>query len=202
MTTLQQRYIREQRLDGIVVFADDSTVYSAQFFDAIQKVQWLGTLPLAILGHALGSSSEAQTLSSTTTSSSQSSHLHLQSPVCEPSSGLIKGWHAHGSRALDAAEEQQEGAEEGAMLEWAGFVMNARVVWEGAASGRPEWVRDWSEWGEGGDDGGGVRDVRDVVRDETRVEVLGGCGGKDRDEAVLLWWARVEARADSKFPSR
>jgi len=33
------------------------------------------------------------------------------------------------------------------------------------------------------------------LNDPSSVEPLGNCGKK-----VILWWLRVEARADSKFP--
>jgi putative beta-1,4-xylosyltransferase IRX14 len=78
-------------------------------------------------------------------------------------------------------------------FEWAGFVMNSKLVWE-EVEGRPDWVRAFSLVGP---NGGEVESPLDFVEDVSFVEPLGKCGKK-----VLLWWARAEAWFDSKFPTR
>ncbi|KAG0559750.1 hypothetical protein M758_10G121900 [Ceratodon purpureus] len=184
------RYVREHNLEGAVVFADDSNVYSMQFFDAAQKVRWVGTFPVGILGHA---GFEEPDLSSTL-DFHKPFDLPVQAPTCD-TSGNIKGWHAFGSRSLDG-EFVKGDREEETKLEWAGFVLNARAVWT-TEPDRPKWIKEWIEWAHPED--GQYIDLRSIVSDETKVEALGRCGS---DEAVLVWWARMEARSDSKFPSR
>ena len=36
------RIVRKERLDGIVMFADDSNMHSMELFDEIQSVKWIG----------------------------------------------------------------------------------------------------------------------------------------------------------------
>lgn len=184
------RYVREQNLEGVVVFADDSNVYSMQFFDAVQKVQWVGALPVGILGHA---GFEEPALSRTE-EFPKPFDLPVQAPICD-TPGNIKGWHAFGSLSLDGELVKRDRNEE-MKLEWAGFVLNARAVWA-AEPDRPKWIREWVEWAH--PEVGQHIELRSIVRDETKVEALGRCGS---EEAVLVWWTRMEARSDSKFPSR
>lgn len=80
-------------------------------------------------------------------------------------------------------------------FEWAGFVMNSRLIWE-EAEGRPDWVHASSVLGLDGDEIE-IESPLDLVKDVNFVEPLGRCGKK-----VLLWWARAEAQFDSKFPTR
>lgn len=79
-------------------------------------------------------------------------------------------------------------------FEWAGFVMNSRLVWE--ESERPDWVHAFNVVVPDGDERG-IESPMNLVKDVSFVEPLGRCGKK-----VLLWWARAEARFDSKFPTR
>lgn len=172
------------------MFADDSNVYSMQFFDVVQKVQWVGALPLGILGHA-GFEDPAPSKSPGVL---RKSELQVQAPACD-TSGSIKGWHAFGSLPLDGELVMRERDLE-TKLEWAGFVLNARAVWE-AKPDRPKWIKEWMEWAH--PEEGQYFEMRSMVSDESKVEALGACG---REDAVLVWWARMEARSDSKFPSR
>lgn len=44
----------------------------------------------------------------------------------------------------------------------------------------------------------GLEDIESplsLLKDQSMVEPLGNCGRQ-----VLVWWLRVEARSDSKFP--
>ncbi|KAK4410041.1 Beta-1,4-xylosyltransferase IRX14 [Sesamum angolense] len=77
-------------------------------------------------------------------------------------------------------------------LEWAGFVLDSKLVWEDAD--KPDWVKVFEEVSRDGED---VESPLSFLNDASVVEPLGSCGRK-----VLLWWLRVEARADSKFPAR
>lgn len=49
--------MREEKLDGIVMFSDDSNMHSLELFDGIQKVEWIRALSIGMLDH-LGHSDE------------------------------------------------------------------------------------------------------------------------------------------------
>jgi hypothetical protein len=44
------RYIRDQRLEGVVYLADDDNKYEPQLFDELRKINRLGILPVGCLG--------------------------------------------------------------------------------------------------------------------------------------------------------
>ncbi|KAJ0510955.1 putative 1,4-beta-D-xylan synthase [Helianthus annuus] len=46
------RVVREEKLDGIVMFADDSNMHSLEFFDEIQNVEWIGAISVGILAQS------------------------------------------------------------------------------------------------------------------------------------------------------
>ena len=77
-------------------------------------------------------------------------------------------------------------------LEWAGFVLNSKLLWKDLDD-KPEWIKDLEVFD-------GVDDIESplyLLGDTSVVEPLGSCGRQ-----VLLWWLRVEARTDSKFPAQ
>lgn len=45
------RFVRKKKLEGVVVFVDDSNVYSMEFFNLIQKVEWVGVFLLGVFGY-------------------------------------------------------------------------------------------------------------------------------------------------------
>ncbi|KVH87892.1 Glycosyl transferase, family 43 [Cynara cardunculus var. scolymus] len=45
------RVVREDKLDGIIMFADDSNMHSSELFDEIQKVEWIGCYTRASSKH-------------------------------------------------------------------------------------------------------------------------------------------------------
>ncbi|CAI5531243.1 unnamed protein product [Closterium sp. Naga37s-1] len=49
MRVVGLRYVREHRLDGIVVFADDGSVFSPKFFAEAQRVPWFGAGSVGVL---------------------------------------------------------------------------------------------------------------------------------------------------------
>ncbi|XP_022853287.1 probable beta-1,4-xylosyltransferase IRX14H [Olea europaea var. sylvestris] len=49
------RVVKENRLDGIVMFVDDSNMHSMELFDEIQNVKWVGAVSVGILAHSGGS---------------------------------------------------------------------------------------------------------------------------------------------------
>ena len=154
-------------MDGIVMFADDSNIHSMELFDEIQKVKWMGAMSVGILTHS-GISGDLL--------------VPIQGPDCS-SSGKLSGWNTFSSLP---------NVGEGMKLEWAGFALNARLLWEDA-EGKPDWVRSLDDVGMNGEE---VESPLSLVKDASSVEPLGKCGNK-----VLLWWLRAEARTDTKFPA-
>lgn len=196
-------------MEGLVVFADESNVYSLDFFDEIQKVNWVGALSVGMLGHA-GFGEPAQLKSKNVreevVGGGGGRHLlasrlqgfnssiiepQVQGPACN-STGAIVGWHVYNPLPLDGEVVRATGS--GERLEWPGFVLNARTVWASDAD-LPDWIKSWVDWSIPKDRV--FTELKSILRDEKHVETLGDCGRK-----VLVWWVRMEARADSKFPSR
>ncbi|XP_024395814.1 probable beta-1,4-xylosyltransferase IRX14H isoform X1 [Physcomitrium patens] len=206
------RYVREQNLEGVIVFADESNVYSMQFFDEVQKVKWVGALPVGTLGYAgfedpallrdkgflkdSGARLFRRRLLEPLQEMpvSRNTVLQVQGPTCD-SSENITGWRAFRPLSLDDVLIN-EYRDEQTNLEWSGFVLNARTVWASAPD-RPKWIREWVEWAR--PEQRRYIDPRSLLSDETKVETLGSCGN---GKAVLVWWARIEARSDSKYPPR
>ncbi|GAB4846955.1 Probable beta-1,4-xylosyltransferase irx14h [Ancistrocladus abbreviatus] len=181
------RVVREKKLDGILMFADDSNMHSMELFDEVQKVNWIGAVSLGILVHS-GSDDEALQLDKT---GGVENSLPVQGPACNSSEVLV-GWHTFNSSPYvekSAVYIGDVGAVLPRKLEWAGFVLNSRLLWKDAVD-KPEWVNDLDMLGEGD-----IESPLLLIKDPSVIEPLGSCGRK-----VLLWWLRVEARSDSKFP--
>ncbi|KAJ6807814.1 glycosyltransferase [Iris pallida] len=190
------REVRDRKLDGIVVFTDDSNMHSLELFDEIQKVKWMGAVSVGILAHS-GDSNPARNDKSEEEEKDKEENLPVpvQGPACNSSDQLV-GWHTFNSLPYlgkSAAFVGDGGTVLPARMEWAGFVLNSRLVWS-EAEGRPDWVRDFESVGANGEE---VESPLVLVKDAAFVEPLGSCGRK-----VMLWWLRAEARSDSKFPSR
>lgn len=188
--------MRDERLDGIVVFADDSNMHSMELFDEIQAVKWFGAVSVGILAH----SGNADELSSVLLNQQEKKNrekkpsMPIQGPSCD-SSGKLVGWHIFNTQPY--AKESGVYTDEKATampskMEWSGFVLNSRLLWKEAVDGKPTWVKD-VELLDGSEE---IDSPLSLVKDPSMVEPLGSCG-----RHVLLWWLRVEARADSKFPS-
>ncbi|PSS21264.1 Beta-1,4-xylosyltransferase [Actinidia chinensis var. chinensis] len=186
------RVVREEKLDGIVMFADDSNMHSMELFDEIQKVKWIGAVSVGILAHLSDSDKE---LSVVQKEDVENSPMPVQGPACNSSDKLV-GWHTFNSLPYQGKSANYIGDRAVVLprkLEWAGFVLNSRLVWK-EAEVKPGWVKDLDiVVGEGED----IETPLSLLKDPSVVEPLGSCGRK-----VLLWWLRVEARADSKFPAR
>ncbi|KAL5556938.1 hypothetical protein UlMin_039174 [Ulmus minor] len=187
------RTVREQKLDGIVMFADDSNMHSMELFDEIQNVKWFGALSVGILVH-----SETEDLSVSMTQKKEDEQnlpMPVQGPACNSSNNLI-GWHTFNSLPYvgkNAIYIDDRATVLPRKQEWAGFALNSRLLWE-EAEDKPEWVNDLDALD------GVNKDIESpllLLKDPSMVEPLGSCG-----RHVLIWWLRVEARFDSKFPSR
>ncbi|CAK7337722.1 unnamed protein product [Dovyalis caffra] len=172
------RVVREEKMDGIVMFADDSNMHSMELFDEIQNVKWFGAVSVGIIAH----SGVEENLPNPA--------MPVQGPACNASNKLV-GWHTFNSLPYEgksAVYIDDRATVLPRKLEWAGFVLNSRLLWK-EAEDKPEWVKDFDLVGEN------IESPLALLKDPFMVEPLGSCGRQ-----VLLWWLRVEARADSKFP--
>lgn len=123
----------------------------------------------------------------------QNMPLPVHGPACN-SSGHLIGWHTFNSLPFSGKTATVVGEAAPVLprdLEWAGFVLNSRMLWK-EADGKPDWVKDLDAVGENGEE---IENPLTLLNDLSSIDPLGNCGKK-----VLLWWLRVEARADSKFP--
>lgn len=182
------RLVRDRKLDGIVVFADDSNMHSMEFFDEVQKVNSVGALSVGILVH---SGDPNEPLQAEKVENEEGS-LPIQGPACNSSDNLV-GWHTFDTSPYvekSAVHIGDVGTVLPRKIEWAGFVLNSRLLWKDSVD-RPEWMKDLEILADES-----IESPLSLLNDPSVVEPLGSCGRK-----VLLWWLRVEARADSKFPS-
>ncbi|KAG5535576.1 hypothetical protein RHGRI_023370 [Rhododendron griersonianum] len=189
----RHRVVRELKLEGIVMFADDSNMHSMELFDEIQKVKWVGAVSVGILVH-LGDPEEESSVAQK--DDVENSPLPVQGPACNSSDQLV-GWHTFNSLPYEGKGAKYVGDVATVLprkLEWAGFVLNSRLLWKENEVDKPEWVKDLDTVGGDAED---IETPLSLLKDPSVVEPLGSCGRK-----ILLWWLRVEARADSKFPAR
>ncbi|XP_078430980.1 putative beta-1,4-xylosyltransferase IRX14 isoform X2 [Wolffia australiana] len=180
------RIIRERKLDGIVVFMDESNVHGAEMFDEIQAVKWAGAMSMGILVHA---GCTGPTCPTDAEIREGAPAMPIQGPLCD-AAGNLDGLHGFDPRPYAAAAAVYVG-EQGVVLpqamEWAGFVLNSRLLWRDP--GTPDWVKDFAKLTKN------MVNPLDLFHRLSSLEPLGDCGSK-----VLLWWLRAEARPDSRFP--
>lgn len=184
--------MRDEKLDGIVMFADDSNMHSMELFDEIQQVKWIGAVSIGILAHSGNPEDELTVVQK---EGEENSPMPVQGPACNSSDKLV-GWHTFNLASYTGKSAKYIGDQAIVLprkLEWGGFVLNSRLLWKDAED-KPEWVNDLDNVA---DSGGDIESPLSLLKDSSMVEPLGSCGRK-----VLLWWLRVEARADSKFPAR
>ncbi|KAK5843578.1 beta-1,4-xylosyltransferase IRX14 [Gossypium arboreum] len=181
------RIVREKKLDGIVIFADDSNMHSMELFDEIQNVKWFGAVSVGILA----SSANIDETVVEKRGEEENPRMPVQGPACNVSN-MLAGWHTFNT--LPFAGKSAVYIDDRATvlprkLEWSGFILNSSLLWKDGD--KPEWMKDIDTLD------GDIESPLDLVKDPSVVEPLGSCGRR-----VLLWWLRVEARADSKFPPR
>ncbi|KAM1746152.1 hypothetical protein ACFX11_012809 [Malus domestica] len=186
------RIVREQKLDGIMMFADDSNMHSMELFDELQNVKWFGAVSVGILAHSENTDESSE---STIQKKEEGDNMSMpiQGPACNSSNKLI-GWHTFNT--LPYVGKNANYIDDRApvlpnKLEWAGFVLNSRLLWS-EAEDKPKWVNNLDSIG-GADEL--IVSPLFLLKDLSLVELLGNYGRQ-----VLLWWLRVEARFDSKFP--
>ncbi|XWS45225.1 hypothetical protein CRYUN_Cryun15aG0118000 [Craigia yunnanensis] len=180
------RIVREKKLDGIVMFADDSNMHSMELFDEIQNVKWFGAVSVGILANSVNTDETVDQKEE----EEEKSRMPVQGPACN-SSNMLAGWHTFNTLPFAgkiAVYIDDRGTVLPRKLEWSGFVLNSRLLWKDGGD-KPEWIKDIDMLD------GDIESPLGLVKDPSVVEPLGSCGRQ-----VLLWWLRVEARADSKFP--
>ncbi|KAK3141314.1 hypothetical protein QOZ80_4BG0332220 [Eleusine coracana subsp. coracana] len=161
------REIRKKQMDGIVVFADENSILRTELFDEAQKVAAVAAAPVGILGEDDGTSES-----------------FLQAPACDGEGERVVGYHVSEDTVLPANRSDMLLS---SRLEWAGFVFNARALWDG--QDRPEWVRDLDAV----DDD--AASPLALVADAGRVEPLAKCA-----HTALAWSLRSDTLHDVKFP--
>ncbi|KAE8656026.1 putative beta-1,4-xylosyltransferase IRX14 [Hibiscus syriacus] len=115
----------------------------------------------------------------------------VQGPACN-ASNMLAGWHTFNTSPFtgkSSAYIHDRATVLPKMLEWSGFVLNSRLLWKDGD--KPDWIKDIDTLD------GEIENPLSLVKDPSVVEPVGSCGRQ-----VLLWWHRVEARANSKFPPR
>lgn len=185
--------MREKKLDGIVMFADDSNMHSMELFDEIQTVKWIGALSVGILAHSGNADELSSVLKNQQGKHKEKPLMPIQGPSCDSSEKLV-GWHIFNTPPYakkTAVYIDEKAAVMPSKMEWSGFVLNSRLFWKESVDDNPAWVKDFNLF----DDNEEMDSPLSLVKDPSMVEPLGSCGRR-----VLLWWLRVEARADSKFP--
>ena len=133
--------MRKERLDGIVMFADDSNMHSMELFDEIQSVKWIGAVSVGILVHS-GGADESSTLQG----EEEAPPMPVQGPACNATNNLV-GWHTFNK--LRYAGKSAVYIDDLApvlprKLEWAGFVLNSRLLWKDLDD-KPDWIKDLKE---------------------------------------------------------
>ncbi|KAK7331029.1 hypothetical protein VNO77_25238 [Canavalia gladiata] len=185
------RVVRKEKLDGVLMFADDSNMHSMELFDEIQSVKWMGAVSVGILVH----SADTDESSSLQGEEEETQPMPVQGPACNGTNNLV-GWHTFNSlryKGKSAVYIDDAAPVLPRKLEWAGFVLNSRLLWKDLDD-KPDWIKDL-EVLDGVDED--IESPLSLLRDTSVVEPLGNCG-----RHVLLWWLRVEARTDSKFPAQ
>ncbi|KAL5064001.1 hypothetical protein RYX36_025738 [Vicia faba] len=181
------RIVRKEKLDGIVMFADDSNMHSMELFDEIQSVKWIGAVSVGIL---VQSDMDG---SSTSHGKEETLPMPVQGPACNATNHLV-GLHTYDSSKYARRNVIYVGDRAPVLprkLEWSGFVLNSRLLWKDFDD-RPDWIKDINA-PDGVDED--IDNPMSLLKDASVLEPLGSCG-----RHVLLWWLRVEARTDSKFP--
>ncbi|KAJ8770638.1 hypothetical protein K2173_021285 [Erythroxylum novogranatense] len=181
------RVVREEKLDGLVVFADDSNMHSMELFDEIQNAKWFGAVSVGILIQSGGAEESSLSMLK---KEEEKPEMPFQGPACN-ASYKFAGWHTFNTVPFGgkvAVYIDDRATVLPRKFEWAGFVLNSRLLWKDADD-KPTWIKDLDSV----DDD--LESPLSLLKEPSVVEPLGSCGRQ-----ILLWWLRAEARADSKFP--
>ncbi|MCO5563321.1 hypothetical protein L7F22_016961 [Adiantum nelumboides] len=211
------RFIRNHRLDGVVIFLDESIIFDVDLFDAAQKIAWFGTFLVGLLQHSelpaftqenvelarnFSIASVVGKFKNTVGSSGTSKELntfrdnrHSISVKEDPISRL--------SLPLDGPVCSPEGHMAGWYVsspkksrKWAAFALNSRMFWEDVS--KPSWIKSWGELF--CENSSLPESPLAFLRNYSYIEPLGDCG-----RSIMMWSMgvdSVEASVGSNFPSR
>ncbi|KAJ3704660.1 hypothetical protein LUZ61_008365 [Rhynchospora tenuis] len=101
------RLISQQKMQGVIVFADESNIHDLKLFDEAQKVKSVGAINLSFLTDPRNPNQE-------------NNAPVVQGPVCN-SDGQLSGWRTLDSTNDGFAPEK---------MEWAGFFMDSKWLLE------------------------------------------------------------------------
>ncbi|KAJ4813793.1 Glycosyltransferase [Rhynchospora pubera] len=104
------RFISEQKMEGVVVFADESNIHDLKLFDEAQKVKSVGAINLSFLTDPRNPNQE----------NNPQLQPVVQGPLCN-SDGQLSGW-----RTLDSTND----AFAPQNMEWAGFLLDSKWLLE------------------------------------------------------------------------
>ena len=190
------RFIRNELLDGIVLFTDASNTYSLDFFEKAHKVKWIGAFSVGILNptdlihNDLGNTKQNSIAKADYSSDLKIEFtskylLPLQGPACN-ANGYVVGWY-------DIKDSKQNTGFENS-LEWSGFAINSRILWKDHR--KPSWIKHWNDVF-GLENEISLKSPLAFLRNASYIEPLGNCG---RD--VLLWKFPSMDHIDDDFPAR
>ncbi|OIV94734.1 hypothetical protein TanjilG_06197 [Lupinus angustifolius] len=181
--------VRKEKFDGVVMFVDDSNMHSMELFDEIQSVRWIGAVSVGILVHSTNADEASSIIPREDV---EEAMMPVQGPACNATNQLV-GWHTFSSlryKGRRAVYIDNQAPVLPRKLEWSGFVLNSRLLWNDGDD-KPEWIKDLDALD------GEIESPLSLQKSTSVVEPLGNCGRK-----VLLWWLRIEARSDGKFPAQ
>ena len=162
------------------MFVDDSNAHSLELFEETRKTKWLGAFAIGLLQHSGTENLDEK---------DYGKMIPVQGPKCDRN-GHIIGWYTP-KKVKDMSDLMGRN-----VLEWVGFSFNARLLWEDQEI--PRGLRSWNDILSENNESVIQSPLEFVSRNNiSLIEPLGNCG-----HDVLLWWQRVEARPDSKFPSK
>eukprot|EP00850_Spirogloea_muscicola_P022904 SM000317S12249 [mRNA] locus=s317:97335:99749:- [translate_table: standard] len=138
------RYIRAQRLEGVVVFADDSNVYTPSFFEAVQRVKAFAIASAGMLlqvGFNVGSATSSRGGGSAhgralvQIATQPELEAPVQGVVCGANRSLlglhvVSPWPTYARISFDRAD-----------MEWASYALDAGILWRTTAATRQSSAR-------------------------------------------------------------
>jgi hypothetical protein len=186
------RFVRDELLDGIILFADESNTYSLDFFKEARKVSWIGAFSVGVLlPNDLGDTKQSKDEDSSymKTESAYKYQLPLVGPACN-ANGYVVGWY-YGIE--DSTQDTRFGNN---TPEWSAFALNSRIFWKDQE--KPSWIKDWNDVTFAWEKEGSLGSPFAILTNASYLEPLGNCG---RD--VVLWKIRsMVDHIDQDFPSR
>ncbi|MCO5591292.1 hypothetical protein L7F22_045273 [Adiantum nelumboides] len=165
------RYIHDQHIEGVVVFADESITYNLEYFDKVQKVKWIGAFvgnfsaSLGLQGDEAASCESAHEPASLISSLTNASDV--LAPFLDPCTSITSSicWYSSTKNELSAGDLSFNGS-----TNWSAFAFNATLLWEGH---KLSWIKSFSELFAGNQSV--VQSPVDLVKNFSHIESLGRC---------------------------